>query len=470
MAVEDWFYPYLKYYQKLPPSLMRFIGGVYRKIPLGLRYGNVFESYYSMIVHSQYWDTRQRREYVRRRLAETLGNAYRNSEYFKESFTAAHLNPTDFEDADVIRRIPFIDKDILRGRKQQILNRNIGRNQLLYTTTGGTSGVPVEVYLLKGVERARELAFMTRQWERVGYRFGDKLAVLRGTVVNNKAGNSWYKYEPIKNRLLLSNFDLNENTLPKYIDKIVQFGPKFIHSYPSAISVIAKYLVKQSVRIRGVAAVFCSSEQFYPGQRELIEQAFNARVYSWYGHTEAGTLAGECEYSSDYHVFFEYGLTELVDPRGEVITEPGVQGEIVTTSFEMSAFPIIRYRTGDYAEYSPNKCKCGRTYSLIRNVKGRWLQEFIIGNDDTKISLTALNMHNDVFRNILQYQFYQKDRGKVTLRVVPAQSFTNQDRRNILGTFQDKFRDKVHLAIEVVPCMPTTSVGKHKFLIQEIEE
>ncbi|MBK7712568.1 MAG: hypothetical protein IPJ37_17590 [Bacteroidales bacterium] len=57
------------------------------------------------------------------------------------------------------------------------------------------------------------------------------------------------------------------------------------------------------------------------------------------------------------------------------------------TSYEMLAFPIIRYRTGDFAEWAEGTCRCGRNYKLVRNVTGRWLQERIITKKDSQISL-----------------------------------------------------------------------------------
>ncbi len=470
MSLEDKLYPYLKYYQKLPNPLMGFAGKVYSYIPTKLRYGRVFDYYYNLIPQSQYFNDLDKENYIKNQLKKTIDNAYYNTNYYKKVFDSIKLKPESFGDLDAFRTIPFTDKEILRNNKKDIMNYNINKKNLLYTTTGGTSGIPVEVFFIKGVERSREFAFMNRQWERVGYRFGDRVVVLRGTVVNNQSGSAWYKYEPIKNRLLLSNFDLTEKNIYKYVKRIKDFAPKYIHTYPSAISVIAKFILDNNLVLEPINAVFCSSEQFYPGQRELIEEAFKTRVYSWYGHTESGTLAGECEYSNDYHIFYEYGYTELVDEKGNIITEEGKIGEIVCTSFEMLGFPIIRYRTGDYAEYSDNKCKCGRNYTLIKNVKGRWTQEFIFTKDNSKISLTALNMHTDIFDNVYQYQFYQKVKGELILKIIPSNNYSQEDTHSILKDFREKFRDKVHIEIQIVDKIQKTNSCKHKFLIQEIIE
>lgn len=470
MAIEDKIYRKLDFYNRAPGIVRNGLGFLYRAIPLSWRYGKTYTYYSNLLKESSAWDDRKKDEYIIARMKETLINAYENTSYYNRLFREAGFNPYGFSHTEEIQQLPFTEKSILRQYKDEIINNKIPRKDLLYVTTGGTSGTPVEVFYVKGRERSREFAFMTNQWKRVGYMFNDRIARLRGTVVDPRDGKSFFRYEPVKNRLYLSSYDLEEENLPVYIEKLEKFQPHFIHTYPSAVIILAKYIIENRIHFDGLKAVLCSSEQFYPGQRQLIEEAFNTRIYSWYGHTEGTTMAGECEVSQDYHLHFEFGYTELVDDNGKMIREPGIQGEIVGTSFEMTGFPVIRYRTGDYAEYAEGKCSCGRNYTLIRNVTGRWYQEQIITKSNSRISLTALNMHTDIFNHVIQYQFYQKEKGKVTLRIIRDEKYTDSDEKNILRSFGDKFRNHVDLNIEYVGSIPRTSRGKHKFLIQEIEE
>lgn len=470
MSIEDFIYPFLSYYNRSPQFIRTFTGKVYRLIPLSLRYGEVYKYYYNLLKESCYWDEEKKQEFIVKNVKKSLLSAYNNTEYYKTQFDKIGFNPNKFNNLSELEHIPFSDKTTLRVNKALLINKNISKNKLLYSTTGGTSGIPVEVFFVKGRERSREYAFMTNQWKRIGYKEGDKIAVIRGGVVDHKGNNTFFKYEPVKNRMLFSTYDLYEENFPLYIKQLKKFNPDFIHTYPSAIVVLAKYIIKENISISSLKGVFCSSEQFYPGQRELIEAAFNARVYSWYGHTEGTTLAGECEHNNDYHIYFEYGYTELIDENGKVITEHGKQGEIVGTSFEMNAFPIIRYRTGDFAEYVEEKCKCGRNYTLIRNIKGRWVQEKIITKRNSGISLTSLNMHSDLFNEVIQFQFHQKVKGIVELKLVKSKNFNESHEKKIRNAFMEKFKDLVDMEIVFVNTIDRTGVGKHKFLVQELKE
>lgn len=469
MSVEDLLYKGLKGYQRIPSFLSKPIGYFYKNIPTSIRYGKLFLEYTKLIHQSEFWNDEQIEAFTFEELKKTLVNAYENSIYYQNLFSSVNFNPYHFSDVKEIIQIPFSDKSILRASKKSVLNRKYDINRLIYVTTGGTSGIPVELYYIKGRERTREYVFMIDQWKRAGYKPGDRIARIRGTVVDPKGNNTLFRYDPIKNRLYLSTYDLYEENFIKYIDQLKKFKPYFIHTYPSAIAPLAKFILSNNIVIDGIKAILCSSEQFYPGQKNLIEKAFNCPIYSWYGHSEYTTLAGECECSNNYHLYFQYGYTELIDNSGKSITQPGVQGEIVGTSFEMKAFPIIRYRTGDFAEWVDGKCSCGRNYKLMTNVIGRWKQERIITKKDSKISLTALNMHSDIFDNVIQYQFYQKVKGKVTLRVIKSENYTLKDETKIKKDFTEKFKDLVDFDIHYVTEMPRTERGKHKFLLSEID-
>jgi len=467
--MEDKLYHKLGIYKSLPQPLRNVIGYAYRTLPLSVRYGKTYKYYSNLLKYSPYWDDKKKEEYIFKHLKETLINAYENTLFYKNQFDSAGFDPYNFNELAQLQTIPLIDKLDLRKNKQEIKNRLIPEKDLLYVTTGGTTGIPVELYYVKGNERSREFVFMTDQWKRIGYKTGDKIAVIRGSVVDEKGNKTLFKYEPVKNRLFLSTYDLYEKNFEKYVEKLHKFKPKFIHTYPSAVSVFAKYVKKNNIEFPTLKGIFCSSEQFFEGQRELIESAFKTKIYSWYGHSEYATLAGECEVNTDYHLFFEYGYTELIDEEGKRITKPGVQGEIVGTSFEMKGFPIIRYKTGDFAEWVEGKCKCGRNYQLMRNVKGRWHQEMIVTKLDSTISLTALNMHSDLFDHVVQYQFYQKEKGKVELRIIKSDEYTIKDEEKINNSFNLKFKELVDFSISYVDQLSRTERGKHRFLIQELD-
>ena len=61
----------------------------------------------------------------------------------------------------------------------------------------------------------------------------------------------------------------------------------------------------------------------------------------------------------------------MINPDTLEQVPDGEEGELVFTSLTKEAFPVIRYRTGDIASISREKCVCGRTTTRMSRVKGR---------------------------------------------------------------------------------------------------
>jgi len=347
------------------------------------------------------------------------------------------------------------------------------KNRLSYASdsTGGTTGRPFE-FLSDNSSYRMEQAFMNHQWARVGFHPMDPRASLRGRgVTNPETGNCW-KYNPIHNELNLSIYEMSEDTLPMCVDACADFEIRFLLGYPSAISVLGRFLINnedQRGRFPSLTAVFGASENLLPGQRELIEEAFGCRLFTWYGMSERVILAGECEGSNHYHCLPQYGITELIDDEGQRITEPGVEGELVGTGFINRVMPFIRYRTGDYSSWVAGHCRqCGRPYPLLKGVRGRWIQEQMLGKRAQLVSITALNMHGRVFENVERFQFFQDTPGKAELRLLPAREFGDGDLAAMRAAFEEKISGVLDLEIKVVDALPLTKRGKGIYLIQEL--
>ena len=130
--------------------------------------------------------------------------------------------------------------------------------------------------------------------------------------------------------------------------------------------------------------------------------------------------------------------------------------------------PLLRYRTGDWAVIGPARCACGRHYRLLKETRGRWLQEMLVGKLDNRISITALNMHSAVFDNVHQFQFYQREKGKAELRLVRKPSYSACDTEAILKAFRDKMGDTMDIHLGFVDELMLTERGKFRFIIQDI--
>jgi phenylacetate-CoA ligase len=70
------------------------------------------------------------------------------------------------------------------------------------------------------------------------------------------------------------------------------------------------------------------------------------------------------------HVNEYHFVLEIIDPESGKPCRLEQQGEIVLTTLTASAFPLIRFRTGDLAHAMKPPCPCGRTFGRISPVTG----------------------------------------------------------------------------------------------------
>ncbi len=455
----------------LPYPLNRGLRYIYGAIPLHFRYGKVFWETYNFLQESQWWSREKLEEYQMRELEELLHHVYENVPYYRRVFDERGLKPKDIQDFDDLRKLPYLTKEIVQNNLPDLVARNYPKSKLQYVTTGGSTGIPLGFYHEKGVSGAKEWAFMLTQWNRVGFRMGDKCAVLRGNVVRLASKGKFWEYNPANKNLILSSYHMSDETLPKYIAKIREFRPDFIQAYPSAITILARFMKKDNIEsFASVKSLLCGSENLYPWQRELLEEVFQCRVYSWYGHAEQAILAGKCEKSTYYHIFPEYGFVELINKDGNPVINEDEMGEIVATGFNNFICPLIRYRTMDLAVPSNTKCECGRNYSLLKRVEGR-LQEFVVANDGNLITLgpAIFGIHDAQWIKVKQIQFLQEMSGELVIRVVKDSLYSDEEiEAYVLRLFKARLGGRCNLRVKFVDHIPRTKSGKFRFLIQKL--
>jgi phenylacetate-CoA ligase len=417
---------------------------------------------------SEQWDEARIAEYQTGRMHALLRHAFDNVPYYRRVMDDLSAEPQDFRTLEDFRAFPTIDKKTLDENLPALVATNFPESARVYTTTGGSTGIPVGFYYDKRSSLAAEQAFIIDQWSRVGYRTSDRTAVIRGTVVG---GGRMWRRESRWNRLIVSSYHLADEHIPRIVGRLRSLRPRFIQAYPSSAVLIARHMLDHSLEpIEGVAAILCGSENLYAWQREILEKAFACRVFGWYGPSERVCLAAECESRHELHVYPQYGITELLDPAGRPVAEEETLGEIVATGFHTWSCPLIRYRTMDLASPAPGRCSsCDRPYARLARVEGR-VQEFIIGKGSRPVSMTAINMHTSIFDNVSQFRFVQKVPGEIVLKIKPKPTYDPaRDEPRIRAELQPKLGKDIALtALVLVDEIPPTASGKQRFLDQEL--
>jgi len=421
-----------------------------------------YVAWINFLKKSERWTLEQIRNYQLQKIKEIVRYAYENTRGYRMLYDKAGIYPDSIKTFEDVQKLPFVTKEMIRDNLDDFSVKVRGRQ---YVTTGGSTGIPFGFYRDK-IAFAKELASKAYQYYRIGWREGDKQLVLRGLVIPSP---NHVRFYPRFNELRCSSYHLTPEWMEFYYKKALEFKPKWIKCYPSAGYIFAKFLKENNLMIPSIKGVLCASENLYGFQKELFKEIFKGRVFSHYGHYEMAVLAGFCEYEDTYHVLPQYGYAELVDEDGDLITEPGRKGEIIATSFIMRATPFIRYRTKDIAVLKSWKCKsCKRPYQIWEKIDGR-LQEFIVTKNNRYISMTSVNMHDDIFDYIKQFQFYQEKKGEVYFKFIPKETCNRRIMKNMQKRLKVKLGEDVDLIMKAVKDIPLTRRGKHRFLIQKLQ-
>lgn len=446
--------------------IKKSIGKYYSYLKPEIRWAPEFNKIMTLLLESENWNKDKLDEFQYEKTKSILEYAEKKVLWYKNKFAEWGVNSKKFKEISDIKKFPSVTKEEIRDNLRQFLSYEANVKKLLYVTTGGSTGIPFGFYqshLIKNVENA----FFTYHWGWYGCRHQvDKSVVLRGNYVGNE--ENLFSYFPRTNEWHFSTYFLTDRNFNKYFDKLNSVKPKFIQAYPSAAELFAKYMLSNNKTLDfKLEAVMCGSENLYIWQKELIEKAFNTKVHCWYGQAEKVCLTPWTKNSQLYHVLPQYGLTELVDSNGNELNKENDTGEIIATSFYNFDMPFIRYKTMDMATLSNKKSTEGFNYKIFSTIDGR-LQELFVTSNGRLISMTAINMHDDIFDELKQFQFFQDKPGELIMNVIPKNHISETSIYNIRGKMLNKLGKDVNFQIKIVDEIKRTKNGKMRFLIQKL--
>ena len=116
------------------------------------------------------------------------------------------------------------------------------------------------------------------------------------------------------------------------------------------------------------------AEPWTEAMRTQLEAELGLKALNVYGLSEivGPGVAAECPEARDgLHVQEDHFLVEVVDPETGSHVPDGTDGELVFTTLTKEALPLLRYRTGDIASVTRERCACGRSFARMSAVRGR---------------------------------------------------------------------------------------------------
>jgi len=305
-----------------------------------------------------------------KRLQETLRRLERVP-FYRGKFSETGLQPDQIKSAADMPRLPFTTAADLRENYPDKLLAVSREEVLRLHTSSGTTGKPKALFFSRrDVDNAAELIAralcMTGVTRRDVFQNMMSYGLFTGGLVMH------YGAEKVGCMVIPAGPGTSERQLLLMQD----FRTTVIHILPSYALYFADFLEKKGVDPRKSLALrkaFVGAEPHTEETRRNIEAALGIDVYNSYGLTEMNGpgVAFECEGKCGMHVWEDNFVLEIINPATGEPVEDGKTGELVLTSINREAMPLLRYRTRDLTSIIPGPCACGRTHRRIHRITGR---------------------------------------------------------------------------------------------------
>ena len=306
-----------------------------------------------------------------KRLQDTLQRVAQRVPFYQQRFTELGVTPAAIKSLADVRRLPFTtDADLRAIYPNGLLAVDQDESVRLHTSSG-TTGKPKAIFFSrKDIENAADL--IARSLVMAGITKKDVFQNMMSYGLFTGGLVMHYGAEKVGCLVIPSGPGTSERQLMLMRD----FRSTAVHILPSYALYFAGFLEQKGIDPRKdlfVRKACVGAEPHTEETRRRIEQAFGCDVYNSYGLTEMNGpgIAFECEHKAGMHLWEDNFIIEIINPAtGEPLPE-GQTGELVLTTLNREAMPILRYRTRDITSIIPGPCKCGRTHRRLARITGR---------------------------------------------------------------------------------------------------
>ena len=362
------------------------------------------------------------------KLVKQVRHVYDNVPYYRNLMDEKGVTPEDIHGIEDLHKLPFLTKADLRDAYPYGLLAKPLSECVRIQSTSGTTG-------------RRVVAFYTQHdidlWEDCCAR-----AIVAAGGTNEDVCQVAYGYGLFtggpglnggSHKVGCLTLPMSSGNTERQIQFMTDLSATILCCTPSYAAYIGETLKEQGYtpdQIPLKAGIF-GAEPWTEEMRRGIEKTLGIKAYDIYGLTETSGpgVSFECCEQTGMHINEDHFLAEIIDPdTGEVLPE-GSKGELVFTSLDKEAFPLLRYRTRDICVLSRKKCSCGRT--LIKMAKP-------MGRSDDMMIIRGVNVFPSQIETVLLKEGYEPNYQIVVDRVGNTDTFDVNVEMN-----PDKFTDTV---------------------------
>ncbi len=391
-------------------------------------------------------------------LIDTANYAIKHVPYYRERYSGTVINSVE-QYKSVFQ---LIDKAEVMKQPEKFISDEASAYS--HVTTSGTSGKPLDLCVPNN-RYITEMAFITKIWQSIGWDY-DTMATYRRHHLEGKRD---FLINPISKEYIFDAFRADDEYIKTIHHTMRKHNITTLYSYPSTAYELLKRFLKLGLDTSFIKYALLTSEGVTPLQHALIEEQLGIKISSFYGHTEKLVLARSLKGGlSDFVVEKKYGLCEIVDEDGKSHSDKDIDayGEIVGSTYYNRVMPLLRYRTGDYAQIKGSiNDTDGETKMLLKSIEGRRAKSIIFRHDGTSISEAMLTFHGDILTHLDGLQYIQDKRGYLRACIIPNDNFNDNDLNLMKKTYSEAMLGDEYFSIERVDKVIIQPNGKFLPLI-----
>lgn len=304
------------------------------------------------------------------RLKKTIARCMQ-SPFYRKRFAEYHLKPEDIRSLDDLSKIPFTTKQDLRDNYPFGLSTVPLSRVVRLHSSSGTTGTPTVI-----LHTQRDLD----EWANAVARCLYMVGLRPGDIFQNSSGYGMFTgglgFQYGAERLGMLTVPAAAGNTKRQIKFITDFGTTALHAIPSYAGRLYEVMVEMGIdprRDTKLHTLIIGAEPHSEEQRRRIENMLGVKAYNSFGMSEmcGPGVAFECKEQNGLHIWEDYYIVEIVDPHTLEPVPEGEVGELVLTTINREAMPLLRYRTRDLTRILPGECPCGRHHKRLDRMKGR---------------------------------------------------------------------------------------------------
>lgn len=347
----------------------------------------------------------------------------------------------------------FTNKDFVKKNYDLFIDRGHAYSSL---QTSGTSGAGLKFPVSKRF-LINQWAVFTKQWGELNLK-GQWRFQFSGFKYFKK--NKIHRIDYFGRKIFLSQYHLSPKTIHLYIKVLKQYDQiKWLHGYPSAVLNLVE-LIKNTNELSvfdNISHITTSSEGISGGQMTYLSKLLNVSVSQLYGQTEGVANFFTCR-EGNLHVNEAFSIVEFLPKKGRY--------SIIGTSLHNSAFPFVKYDTGDSVMSVHVGCKCGRSSRYVVGILGRD-EDFLVKIDGTKVG--RLDHLSKGLGDLKRSQIVQTAPGSATFFIDVNASETSKVikilKKRCAGYLGKDFR----MAFSVTQTFELSENGKMKYVLSKLQ-